>query len=40
LTVQRMLPLVPEGRRAALDEQMSRDIAIDSRAIAAWRRGE
>jgi flavin reductase (DIM6/NTAB) family NADH-FMN oxidoreductase RutF len=40
LTVTRMRSLVPDDRRRALEEQMDRDIAIDARAIAAWRRGD
>jgi flavin reductase (DIM6/NTAB) family NADH-FMN oxidoreductase RutF len=39
LTVSRLRSLVPDDRRLTLEEQMTRDIAIDARAIAAWRRG-
>ena len=38
LTVSRLGPLITDDRRQALEEQMARDVAIDARAIAAWRR--
>jgi flavin reductase (DIM6/NTAB) family NADH-FMN oxidoreductase RutF len=38
LTVSRLLQLITDDRRQELAEQMSRDIAIDAAAIAAWRR--
>jgi flavin reductase (DIM6/NTAB) family NADH-FMN oxidoreductase RutF len=37
LTVSRLRTLIPEDRRRELEELMSRDIAIDAEAIAAWR---
>jgi flavin reductase (DIM6/NTAB) family NADH-FMN oxidoreductase RutF len=40
LTVSRLRPLVPDDRRIELEEQMARDIGIDTEAINAWRRGE
>jgi flavin reductase (DIM6/NTAB) family NADH-FMN oxidoreductase RutF len=39
LTVDRLRPLIPDAQRRALEEQMTRDVAIDARAIAAWRQG-
>jgi len=39
LTVSRFRQLVPDEQRRELEEQMTRDSAIDAQAIAAWRRG-
>jgi flavin reductase (DIM6/NTAB) family NADH-FMN oxidoreductase RutF len=39
LTVSRLRQLVPDDHRRELEEQMTRDGAIDAQAIAAWRRG-
>ena len=37
LTAQRLIQLAPPERLQQLKEQMTRDIAIDARAIRAWR---
>jgi flavin reductase (DIM6/NTAB) family NADH-FMN oxidoreductase RutF len=37
LTVSRLRQVIPDDRRRTLLEQLSRDAAIDARAIAAWR---
>jgi flavin reductase (DIM6/NTAB) family NADH-FMN oxidoreductase RutF len=39
LTVSRLRSLVTDDRRRSLEEQLTRDIAVDAQAIAAWRRG-